>query len=234
MRVFYTSDAQMDDPEMEELQDRDDASCAVWEWLKCDASKRGTDEVRELSAEETLRITKRLGIDPQRFRQIIHQLVKLKWITKGRLRNWAKYQAGRTANEDALRKQVEYWRLKFEETLTLLSKTSQNTRTSQKSQTSQNPRNNGKTTGLSLNPSAEEAAQLSDDEWMESLQRQDCYKHLEIRKQHQRMVNWCNQNRRQPTRRRFINWINHCDKPMKPTVAARHNSEGLMAPGLFE
>jgi hypothetical protein len=35
------------------------------------------------------------------------------------------------------------------------------------------------------------------------------------------MQAWCSANRKQPSRRRFVNWLNRAEKPMQPTAAYR-------------
>lgn len=114
MKPWYrNSTLQMDDPEMEWLQGKDPATCAVWEWLKGDCQKRGTNKVRTLSDQETETISRRLGIDSPRFSQISKSLQDVGWVSQGSLKGWEKWQSdGRSHSEDALRKQVEYWKKK--------------------------------------------------------------------------------------------------------------------------
>lgn len=101
----------MDDAEMEWLQRKDPASCAVWEWLKGDCQKRDSSSVRVLSEREIEVVASRLGIDSPRFSQVSQNLQSVSWIENGHLNGWEKWQdVGRTTGEDALRKQVEYWK----------------------------------------------------------------------------------------------------------------------------
>jgi hypothetical protein len=102
----------MDDAEMEWLQSKDAASCAVWEWYKCDSQKRGDGSVRTLSEQEVDTISRRLGIDSPRFSQISQNLHAVKWISQNVIRGWQKWQGARTPEEDAARKQAEYWKQK--------------------------------------------------------------------------------------------------------------------------
>jgi hypothetical protein len=114
MKPWYrNSTLQMDDPEMEWLQSQDTASCAVWEWLKSDCQKHETDQIRQLSDIDQTMVAKRLGIDSPRFSQVSQRFQKLGWISQDlRITKWSKWQASRTAEEDAMRKQVEYWKAK--------------------------------------------------------------------------------------------------------------------------
>lgn len=59
------------------------------------------------------------------------------------------------------------------------------------------------------------ASPTSDEEWLVSLERTPAYEGINIREQFSRMQQWCLVNRKEPTRRRFINWLNRADKPIK-------------------
>lgn len=69
---------------------------------------------------------------------------------------------------------------------------------------------------------------LPDDEFLDGLQKNPAYSMLNVRHCYQRMMTWCQVNSKQPSRRRFINWLNREDKPMtangkppkKPDVGA--------------
>jgi len=54
----------------------------------------------------------------------------------------------------------------------------------------------------------------ADDEFLDGLQKNPAYSALNVRHCYQRMVAWCDVNNKQPSRRRFINWLNREDKPM--------------------
>lgn len=55
-----------------------------------------------------------------------------------------------------------------------------------------------------------------DPEWLEELQRQEVYRHLDINAVYQKCWNWCEVNKKICTRRRFINWLNREQGPMRP------------------
>lgn len=61
-------------------------------------------------------------------------------------------------------------------------------------------------------------ATTSDEDFIASLEANEAYRGLDIRKEFVRMKTWCSVNNKQPTRRRFINWINRADRPMAPTL----------------
>lgn len=63
-------------------------------------------------------------------------------------------------------------------------------------------------------PRSVRAPILPDDEWLDSMQKNPAYSMLDVRHCYQRMLTWCQVNGRQPSRRRFINWLNREDKPM--------------------
>jgi len=113
MKPYYRNSAlQMDDPEMESLQRFDAGACAVWEWLKGDAAKRNSPQIRKLSSTEKTVLAERLGITGQRMDSILDEMRRIGWIQDECIRSWNKWQAGRTPEEDAMRKQVEYWKAK--------------------------------------------------------------------------------------------------------------------------
>jgi len=58
------------------------------------------------------------------------------------------------------------------------------------------------------------ANQLSDADWLKSLADDQAYAGINVGAEHARMVRWCEVNRKQPSRRRFINWLNRIEKPM--------------------
>ena len=57
----------------------------------------------------------------------------------------------------------------------------------------------------------------TDDQWMDSLKNDPAYNGIDVQTQYHKMVRWCEVNRKQPTRRRFINWLNRQDKPVTAT-----------------
>lgn len=57
-------------------------------------------------------------------------------------------------------------------------------------------------------------AQLSDEEWLLQLSADPTYDGIDVHREHGKMVLWCELNRRHPTRRRFLNWLNRAERPM--------------------
>jgi len=98
---------------MEWLQSKDPASCAIWEWIKADCQKRDTDQLRTLSPQEMECVCRRLGVSLPTFSQVSQNLQQVGWVVDGRVKGWKKWNdRNRTPEEDALRKQVEYWKQK--------------------------------------------------------------------------------------------------------------------------
>jgi len=70
---------------------------------------------------------------------------------------------------------------------------------------------------------ASPTAKLSDDEWLESLAKDETYHGIEVRREHGKMLRWCETHRKQPTRKRFVNWLNRAERPMAGVKAAAPN-----------
>lgn len=58
---------------------------------------------------------------------------------------------------------------------------------------------------------------VDDDAWVESLQTSDAYKHVDVRSLLSKMVIWCNNKGKVPTRQRLLNWLNREERPMNVT-----------------
>lgn len=67
---------------------------------------------------------------------------------------------------------------------------------------------------------------LTDPEWLAELSKAEVYQGIDVSREHGKMVRWCEVNRKQPNRRRFINWLNRVDQPMT-AQAARGSKEGM-------
>lgn len=61
-------------------------------------------------------------------------------------------------------------------------------------------------------------AAQSDAEWLASLGQNPAYQGINIGAEYGKMQAWCGANRKQPSRRRFINWLNRCERPMPRAV----------------
>jgi hypothetical protein len=56
---------------------------------------------------------------------------------------------------------------------------------------------------------------VDDDGWLKSLESDVAYYGIDVRRELAKMTAWCTANNRQPNRRRFINWLNRCDRPLR-------------------
>lgn len=68
---------------------------------------------------------------------------------------------------------------------------------------------------------------LSHAEWLDSLTKEQAYEGLDVPREFGRMAQWCKTNHKQPTRRRFINWLNRCDRPLKLVSTSIDHSKGF-------
>lgn len=63
---------------------------------------------------------------------------------------------------------------------------------------------------------------MTDLEWLVELQGNPAYVGLNVEREFGKMTAWCSTNRKQPNRRRFINWLNRADAPMKVQPAKKN------------
>lgn len=66
-------------------------------------------------------------------------------------------------------------------------------------------------------PPASKPPKQTDDEWLAGLAASPAYEGIDVHREHAKLIAWCSTNSKQPTRRRFINWLNRCERPMKAT-----------------
>jgi uncharacterized protein YdaU (DUF1376 family) len=69
-----------------------------------------------------------------------------------------------------------------------------------------------------LRVSTKRSAPQSDEEWLTALKGNEAYTGIDVPRELVKCRNWCEVNRKTFTRRRFINWLNHADRPMQATV----------------
>ena len=55
---------------------------------------------------------------------------------------------------------------------------------------------------------------LNDGQWLDSLRDDPAYAGIDVLREHAKAARWCLEHRKQLTRKRFVNWLNRCDKPM--------------------
>lgn len=61
---------------------------------------------------------------------------------------------------------------------------------------------------------SEEGVQKTADEIIEDLSKRECYKHINVRIEWGKMEAWCQKNKKLPTGKRFVNWLNRIDQPL--------------------
>jgi hypothetical protein len=54
----------------------------------------------------------------------------------------------------------------------------------------------------------------TDAEWLAELATSPAYLGIDVRREYSKMQTWCGVNRKMPTRRRFVAWLNRIEKPM--------------------
>ncbi len=59
------------------------------------------------------------------------------------------------------------------------------------------------------------------EDWLKELEADKTYQGIDVRTEYGKMLNWCKVHGKQATKRRFINWLNHTDKPLPKQHAAR-------------
>ena len=52
------------------------------------------------------------------------------------------------------------------------------------------------------------------EDWLKELSSESHYSHVQVMDEWGKMLRWCEVNRRQPTRRRFVNWLNRIERPL--------------------
>jgi len=62
---------------------------------------------------------------------------------------------------------------------------------------------------------------LSDEDWMQSLIDNPAYVHINVPVEFGKMAAWCETKGKQPTRSRFLNWLNRIEKPIKGVTVQR-------------
>lgn len=79
--------------------------------------------------------------------------------------------------------------------------------------------------------SSADASAPTDAQWLEGLAKDPAFAGIDVQREFGKMSAWCRVNRKQPSRRRFINWLNRAERPM---AAAGHIQDtfGSVRPNL--
>ncbi len=65
------------------------------------------------------------------------------------------------------------------------------------------------------------ASTISVEDWLKELEADKTYQGIDVRREYGKMLNWCKVKRKQPTQRRFVNWLNGAEKPLPAQHSAR-------------
>jgi len=68
-----------------------------------------------------------------------------------------------------------------------------------------------------------EVSATSDADWLKQLQSNAAYQSLDVQREFAKMSAWCSINRKHPTRRRFVNWLNRAEKPISNVQSVPRN-----------
>lgn len=72
---------------------------------------------------------------------------------------------------------------------------------------------------------------LTDEEFLSELGSDPTYAGIDVMIEHGKMLNWCSVRRKQPTRARFINWLNGAEKPMHGGKASGNHRNDTIGGG---
>lgn len=72
--------------------------------------------------------------------------------------------------------------------------------------------------------------ELSDEQWIVSLETEPSLKGINIRQEIGRAQFWCKQNKRVPTRRFLVNWLNKAEKVVDLKAMGAQHATGLKPP----
>ncbi len=72
--------------------------------------------------------------------------------------------------------------------------------------------------------------ELSDEEWVAGLEGEPALKGINVRQEIGRAQFWCKQNKRVPTRRFLVNWLNKAEKVVDLKAMGAQHATGLKLP----
>lgn len=72
-------------------------------------------------------------------------------------------------------------------------------------------------------------AATSDEDWLAELAKNPAYVGLNINVEANKMRAWCSANGKQPTRRRFVNWLNRAERPIAASIRPAETRKPLSA-----
>ncbi len=60
--------------------------------------------------------------------------------------------------------------------------------------------------------------------WLQALCKDKTYTGIDVQREYGKMVNWCKANHKMATERRFINWLNRTERPLKTAPKTSYTS----------
>jgi hypothetical protein len=60
---------------------------------------------------------------------------------------------------------------------------------------------------------------LTDEQLLEQLASDSTYAGIDVKREYGKMINWCRVKKVNPTQRRFVNWLNRAERPMRSQPA---------------
>lgn len=74
------------------------------------------------------------------------------------------------------------------------------------------------------------SSELSDEEWVASLEAEPALKGINVKQEIARCQFWCKNNKRVPTRRTIVNWLNRAEKVVDLKAMGAQHATGLKIP----
>lgn len=65
----------------------------------------------------------------------------------------------------------------------------------------------------------------NDSDFLKMLTQNQAYQGIDISVELGKMMTWCAVNRKHPSQRRFVNWLNHAERPMTDSINGNANNE---------
>ena len=88
----------------------------------------------------------------------------------------------------------------------------------------------GNKEGKGVGRAAGAAPAVDDSEWLAELERNPAYASINIPHELAKMRTWCGANNRQPSRKRFVNWLNRCERPVAANAAYKPAPQAIPEP----
>ena len=71
-------------------------------------------------------------------------------------------------------------------------------------------------------------APSTDENWIEEIKKNAAYSGIDVAREFSKMSAWCSVNKKHPSRRRFVNWLNRVEKPMALKSSVNHRLHDMI------